>query len=511
MQNAIDPGTAPGTEAVSIPLTGGTTRAAIASGTAQIFTRVLAVVLSIATARALEPREVGLLGLAVILVSLISMIGYYPETAAVVGRGSEGHEKYGIASVAIRALVTLTVFIVVALVFPRAAGLLTGEDGGTQSLRELIAVMAWVPILELVSAYPRVLLQRRLDLNALSVAALLQPLVFVGLAIPLLWNGYGYFGVAWANVLGSFTAALVLWLRLTFKGDLRWRGWPSSRIWRETAVGAARVFTGGFGGFLGERLDNLLVSATIGPAAMSYYSMAWNGSRTPANIFGATIGFVLVPTLSRMQDEPSRIRRAVSESLRHSYLLLAPVCAMLFVSAPLIVTYVLGPRWLPLVGCLRIMCVTVMAIPLLHACNALLVAAGRAHLTGIATAAHLVALVVTIPLFSRHWQVIGAAFGDLISTVVLAVTLCTTAYLATHRIELRLISSIALPIIAAVLAGGLAWQLSALAFASRARLASEMILVATGYLFFIFVLGGKNQLSDLREVLRAASRRTVVA
>jgi hypothetical protein len=38
-----------------------------------------------------------------------------------------------------------------------------------------------------------------------------------------------------------------------------------------------------------------------------------------------------------------------------------------------------------------------------------------------------------------------------------------------------------------------------------------MILVITGYLFFIFVLGGKNQLSDLRDVLRAARRRTVVA
>src|SRR3989442_3804297 len=96
----------------------GTTRAAIASGTAQIVTRVLTVVLSIATARALEPREVGLLGLAVIVVAVISMIGYYPETAAVTARTREGHGKFAVASVAIKAVVTALLLASVALAFP---------------------------------------------------------------------------------------------------------------------------------------------------------------------------------------------------------------------------------------------------------------------------------------------------------------------------------------------------------------------------------------------------------
>lgn len=511
MHDRVEPEKQHSHEVENAALTGGTTRAALTSGTAQLFARILTVVLSIATARALEPREVGLLGLAVIVVGVISMVGYYPETAAIVGRSTTDDSKYGIASAGIRAIVTLLAFGVVAVSFPLAGHYLTAREDGTQAVAALIAVLACGPVVELVGSYPRVILQRRLDLKTVALAALLQPVVFVGLAVYLLWAGYGYFGVAWANVVGTITVTLLLWVRLYSKRWAEWKGWPSVEIWRETTGGAARVFTGGFGGFLGERLDNILVASALGPTAMSYYGMAWNGARTPANIFGSTIGFVLIPTISRMQDEPNRVRRAVSESLKHTYLLLAPVCAMLFVSAPLVVTYVLGSKWLPLVPCLRIMCFTVMAIPILHACNALLVAAGKAHLTGISTGVHLVALLVTIPIFSRQWQVVGAAVGDLVSTAILMGAICTTAYLATRQIEPRMFLSVIVPVAAAFLAGLVAYQLGALGLANAPRLVSEITLVGVGYVLFILVLGGKNNLYDLVGVLRSATRRAVIA
>lgn len=488
----------------------GTTRAAIASGTAQIVTRVLAVILSIATARALEPREVGLLGLAVIVTGVISMIGYYPETAAVVGK-TEKHENYAVAAAVIRAAVTVFLLGAGWIAFLPLGRYLTGTQDASLLLRNLVLVLAGVPLLELLGAYPRVLMQRKLDLNSVAIATLLQPIVFVGLAVVLLWAGHGYMGVAWANVIGVAVGAVFLWLRVSRGGLVRLPGLPPIGIWRETAVGAIRVFVGGFGGFLGERLDNLLVSAAIGPASMSYYSMAWSGSRTPANVFGSTIGFVLVPTISRLQKEPSRVRRAVTESLKHSYILLSPICAILFVSAPLLVAWVLGSKWLPLVPCLRIMCFTVIAIPVLHACNALLVGAGRAHLTGIATTLHLVTLVATIPLFSRSWQLVGAAVGDLVSIAVLSTTLCVTTHIATGQIDRKIFSSLGVPLAAASLAGALSWRTGALVSASATRLAVEIGLVVIAYVFFVFLLGGRNRLNDLLEVVRGASRRAVPA
>src|SRR5215510_4213698 len=84
------------------PLRLGTARAAFGSGLAEVVARVMAVVLAIVTARTLEPREVGLLGLAVIVIGVISMLGYYPETAAVASRGESDDNSHALAALMVR-------------------------------------------------------------------------------------------------------------------------------------------------------------------------------------------------------------------------------------------------------------------------------------------------------------------------------------------------------------------------------------------------------------------------
>ena len=485
-------------------------RAALSSGTSQAVTRVLAVALSIATARALEPRDVGILGLAVICMGVISMVGFYPETAAVTASGQACDSKYALAASVIRALLIAALLALLALAFSGLAHRLTSEEGGAEQLRQLFIVLALLPVLELISGYPLVILQRKLDLNYVAWIQLLQPVIFVGLAIVLLFKGRGYIGVAEANVAGTAVATLFVWFRLWRRGWLAWGGLPSRDDWRETTRGTGRMFLGGFGGYLGERADNLLVAGAIGPTAMSFYSMAWNASRTPANVFARAINFVLVPTLARIQDEPDRVQNALRECLRHSYILLAPVCAVLFVSAPRLVTYILGSKWLPLVPCLRIMCFTVLAIPVLFASNALLVGLGRAHLTGIATVIHILVLIAIIPPLSGRWGIVGAACGDLIAVAILTFTLCFTARVATRQVRWGLVSSLVVPVVAALLAGLLAWGAARYLPNDLMRLIAEACLVLIGYLVFVILLGGKNRLFDLTALLRGVFRRPTV-
>jgi O-antigen/teichoic acid export membrane protein len=492
---------------MAAPLSYSIVRAALTAGTAHTITRVLTVMLSIASARALEPREVGVLGLAVIVVGIISMIGYYPEMAAVTARGEDDDQKYALAALATRAAIITLLLVSVLISLPALAGYLTEKEVGSNEIRALLGVLLFVPLLELISGYPRVILQRRLDLNYVSGANLLQPLLFVGLAVYLLWRGHGYIAVAWANLAGTAAATLFLWLRLWFKGWLKWQTWPTPSIWRETARGAARIFVGGFGGFLGERVDNLLVAGLVGATGMSFYSMAWNGARTPANVFGGTIGFVLVPALARIQDEPLRVERAIRESIRYSYLLLAPVCAVLFVSAPLLVTYILGERWLPLVPCLRIMCFTVLTIPVLFASGALLTGTGRAHLTGIAMLIHLIVLVAAVVPLAAHWGIIGAAAGDLLAMVVSTTVLCITARKATGQRRWDIASNLFVPIAAAVPAAVMALSVGAGLTQSIFRLIAEVAIVTGGYLLFVILLGGRARLFDLVSLLQSVTRR----
>src|SRR5215471_9984715 len=432
------------------PLRLGTARAAFGSGLAEVVARVMAVVLAIVTARTLEPREVGLLGLAVIVIGVISMLGYYPETAAVASRGDSDDNGHALAALMVRSSLIVALLGLLAMGFPLVAHYLTGGPEGATQIRQLVSVLSWGPILECISGYPQVMLQRRLDLRFLALVQAIQPVVFVGLAAILLLRGYGYMGVAWASLIGTAAVLVSSWSRLLARGWFRFEGWPARELWRETVLGSSRVFVGGFAGYLDTRLDNLLVAGAMGPEFMSYYSTAWTASRTPTRVFSRAIISVLVPTFARIPDDPARIERGVRECLYYSYLVLAPICAILFVCAPDLVTTILGPKWTPAVPALRLMSITALVGPLLDSSNALLVGTGRAHLSGVASMVRIVGLLVLIQPMVHRWGVIGAAWGDLISSLACTITLFMIAQAVDRNVRWPVASALVLPLIAAL-------------------------------------------------------------
>ncbi|MGH9202247.1 MAG: hypothetical protein ACRD2A_13545, partial [Vicinamibacterales bacterium] len=79
-----------------------TIRAAVTTGFVELVSRVSVGVLSIAIARTMEPHDVGILGVAIIIMALVSMVGFYPETAAVVARGDVNDDAYALVATGIR-------------------------------------------------------------------------------------------------------------------------------------------------------------------------------------------------------------------------------------------------------------------------------------------------------------------------------------------------------------------------------------------------------------------------
>ncbi|MEK6321318.1 MAG: hypothetical protein AABN33_06500 [Acidobacteriota bacterium] len=84
MHNPATVETAELADGATPPMRQGVARAALASGVTGATTRVLTIILSIATARALLPSQVGILGLAVIVVGIVSLVAACSETAGIV-------------------------------------------------------------------------------------------------------------------------------------------------------------------------------------------------------------------------------------------------------------------------------------------------------------------------------------------------------------------------------------------------------------------------------------------
>ena len=482
-------------------------QAAFALGAVEMVTRALTIVLSIAVARALEPREVGLLGLGVIVVGILSVVTACAETAGVIGRSGGTDPQYAWTSMVVRGVATGALLALAPLFLPVVVHNLAGKESSSVELMGLIHVLLWQLVMDVVATYPRVLLQRRLSLTPLAGASLVQVVAHVSLSLGLLRVGYGAMGVATSTLVAGGLSGALLWSRLLVSPGRRWDGRIGLSLWKQTATSAARVFVGSFVGYLNGRVDNLLVAGVLGPAAMSFYGMAWSASRIPVWILQQALGLVLVPTLARAQSDAERMERIIRESLRHSYLLLAPACALLFVTANLLVATVLGMKWLPLVPVLQIMSVTILVGPIVIASNGLLVATDRGHLTSLASGAQLITLVLTMGPLAACWGILGAALGDLLAVAVLGATLIALCRRSEPGVKCWAVSYALLPVVAALCAGSLAVSISTELSPGLMKLAVQVCVLMAGYGASIWLLGGQARLIELIEVMRDATRR----
>jgi PST family polysaccharide transporter len=483
-------------------------RAAFASGAVEMVARVLTILLSVTVARALDPHDVGLLGLAVIVVGTLSFIAGCAETACVISHSGGSDRQYAWTAVVIRGAVTGIFLALVPLGLARIGQMVAAPEGGVPAeLDAIVRLLLWQVVLEVAGTYPRVLLQRRLDLTYLSGATLLQVVTQVTLSVLLLWKGYGIPGVVCAMLGATGMSDVFLWARVLRQPVLEEVSRGESGRWRQAAVSTGKVFVAAFVGYLNGRLDNLLVAAVVGPASMSFYAMAWSASRIPISVLIQGVHSVLVPTVARIQGDDERVRRVLRESLRHSYLLLAPVVAVLCVSGASLVAAVLGTKWLPLVPCLRVMSVSILMAPLAVICNAVLVGTGRPHVTGAASGAQLCAIVVLVPPLVRLWGIVGAAVADAVSMTILTVVLFVIVRGVVPKVKWELVTSAGVPILAALSVSLLALSLGGQFPLGLSRLACEVAAIAIGYPAVIAALGGRARLAEFVVLLRDVSVR----
>jgi len=475
-------------------------RAALVSGSSELVNRGLMVLLSFATARALAPADVGILGLAVIVSGVLSMLTAFAETGAVVARVETDDHAYALAALLFR---VAAVAFLVALTFvsaPRLAAWLTTDMAEARALETVLAILFLHLAGEALGTYPRVRLQRSLDLAFVSAITAAGIFVHVGASIVLLCAGYGIVALAWALVASTWMTCAILWFRSGVAGASL--GWPSAACWRDVGRQTAKLFAGGFFGYLNCRLDNLLVAASLGPTAMSFYGMAWNAARMPASIVGRSASFVLVPTVAKLHGERATVERGLRECLLYSYVLLAPLCLGLYLAAPEAVAVVLGAKWLPVVPILRIMCVTVLVTPLIEISNSLLIAVGKGHLSAIATTLQLATILVLVPLMSRRWGVIGAAYADVAAAGIDALILCATARIALPDIRWLSLAEAAAPLAAGLVAGLAAAALTSTLASGVATTLAELAAFAAIYSLAIGVLGGRERFRESRVLLR---------
>ncbi len=309
----------------------GTVWSAISTGGKQLLT-----IASVATvARKLGPGAYGVMGMAGLLLLLVSMLRDLGTGVAIIQKSTLS--KRLLSSLFwVNVLTGMVAASIVAISAPFMARFFHQP-----LLMPILTVLSISFVLTATGVVHNSLLYREMQYQKLAIADLSAAALTYLVALSFAYSGFGVWSLVFANLTSALSATLFYWLAC------RWR--PSLILDRkevESVLGFSLNLTGFvFFNFFSRNADNIIVGKFRGDAELGNYSMAYNLMLAPMSNITAVIAQVTFPAFARIQDDISRFRSAYMRQLMLIGLITFPLMAGMGVLADPLIRAVLKDKW----------------------------------------------------------------------------------------------------------------------------------------------------------------------
>ena len=254
------------------------------------------------------------------------------------------------------------------------------------------------------------------DLNFKVVCAInvARSLLKLFVAIPAIFLLQNVWALAIEFVVGALAALVISYVAHPFRPRLEW-DWPRAK---ELIKFGKWIFGLTILGFFMNKGDDLFLSKYMGAVALGLYYYAFEISNWPATKVTHVLSRVSFPTYSRLQDHPEELRRAFTNVMRATLLITGPLSVAIFVLAPYLVTFVIGPQWQPIVPLIQILVIAGMVRSFQALGGALFQACGNPGLDFKMNLPRAAVLLLTIWPLTAHFGLAGACLSVVLALAV---------------------------------------------------------------------------------------------
>jgi teichuronic acid exporter len=356
---------------------------------------------SITLARLLSPAEFGTVALLYLFTGLAGAFTDGGFSAALIQNQRITHEDES------------TVFWFNAALGTLAALLLCGVAPwisrfyGIPILVPLTRVLALHVFISALSSIHKTLLTKRLNFSKQMIVGAIATVVSGVLAVGLAFRGFGVWALAAQILTSTAITTVLLWVV---------NPWRPQLVFRLASV--RKLF--GFGSYLlmaalldvsYNRLYTVFIGKLYGVRDLGFYNRADGTKQVPTGLLSTVLSRVAFPIFSTAAFDKEKLRRGVRHAIRGTMLINAPMMLGLLATAEPVIRTLYGPRWLPAVPALKVLCLAGMLWPL-HVINlSVLTAQGYSHLFFRLEIAKKV-VGVTLLIAGAHYGVIGIAWSQ---------------------------------------------------------------------------------------------------
>ena len=467
-----------------------TIRGGAARLASQVATLVLRTGAMVVLARLLDPKDFGLVGMVTAFTGVLSWFRDFGLSAAAVQRADITEDQHStlfwinVLFGALLAGVTLAAAPAIATFYHEP------------SLLWVTVVLGTAFLFNAVGIQHSALLQRQMRFTAMAMISLASLGAGTAVAIGGAAIGYGYWALVASSVVTPLVASIGFWLAT---------GWIPGAPRRRAGIRSMMHFGGtltlnGIVAYIGFNADKVMIGRFLGVDAVGIYGRGFQVINMPIDNLNSAVGEVAFSALSRVQNDPVRLRNYFLKGFSFVLGLTLPITIACALFADDVVLVLLGPKWQASTEIVRLLAPTIAVMAIINPMGWLISS------LGLVRRSLKIALVFT-PLMILGC-VLGVPYG--VTGVAFAYSAVMVLWVVPHvawcvhgtAISLRDVAATVIrPLASGVVAGavGYAVRLMCGEFLSPLpRLVLESgVLAVTFFAVLIFVAGQKALYVDL--------------
>jgi O-antigen/teichoic acid export membrane protein len=370
------------------------------SGGASVTQQILNFAVTVVLARLLVPADFGLVATIAIFTGFISLFVDFGISAALIQRPSLT-ERHRSSAFWMNLVGGILLGGLVAALAPLLARFF--NEPRLVALTLVLSVNFVVGSLGIVQS---ALLQRTMAFRRLGTIAVNSTAIGGAAAIASAVAGVGVWSLIMQLIASTGSRTVLLWATSE---------WRPTRVVDRTAMRELWRYSRGLAGFnavnyWARNADNFLIGKFVGPAGLGIYNRAYNLMLLPIQQISAVTSRVMFPALSRIHDDPARVRGAYLKAIGIIGLISFPFMLGLFVVAKPFILTLYGPKWAAAAPVLQILCIAGLMQPVYTTVGWIYQSQAR---TDLMMRWGLVASAVIVAGFALgiHWGVEGVAIG----------------------------------------------------------------------------------------------------
>jgi O-antigen/teichoic acid export membrane protein len=462
---------------------------------AQVASLVLRAGALVVLARLLDPKDFGLVGMAAAYTGLLNWFRDFGLSTAAVQRSDITRDQHStlfwinVLFGALLALVTLAAAPAIAAFYhePR--------------LVWVSAVLGMAFLFNAMGIQHSALLQREMRFTALAAISLVSLIVGTAIAIGGAAIGYGYWALVANSVTTPLVASIGFWLAT---------GWVPGMPRRRAGIRSMVHFGGAITlncviAYIGLNADKVMIGRFLGVDALGIYGRGFQLVGLPTDSLNSAVGEVAFSALSRLQNDPVRLRSYFLKGFSLVLGLTLPVTIAFGLFADDLVLVLLGAKWQATTEIVRLLAPTIAVTAVINPLGWLIFSLGLVR-RGLKIVVVMASVMILGCVLGLPYGAAGVAFAYsavMVLWVVPHVAWCVHGTAISVR---DIAAAVIRPMACGVMAGavGYAVRLTCGDFLSpllRLALGSGALAV-TFFALLIFVGGQKALYVDLLRGLR---------